>query len=82
MKMSEEEIKRIEDLIRQQEQESKRKVPFVEGDRVRIIDGAFRGREGTVVAVDEEKGIVRVKLKEFGKFLELDFKFKMVERLS
>ncbi len=82
MKMSEEEIKRIEDLIRQQEQESKRKVPFVEGDRVRIIDGAFRGREGTVVAVDEDKGIVRVKIKEFGKFLELDFKFKMVERLS
>ncbi len=82
MKMSEEEIKRIEELIRQQEEESKRKLPFVEGDRVRVVEGAFKGREGTVVAVDGNKGIVKVKVKEFGKYLELDFKFSMVERIS
>ena len=82
MKMSEEEIKRIEELIRQQEEESKRKVPFVEGDRVKVVEGAFRGKEGTVVGVDEEKGIVRVKIKEFGKFHEIEFKFSWVERLS
>ncbi|NPB02893.1 MAG: hypothetical protein GXO39_00555 [Thermotogae bacterium] len=82
MKMSEEEIRRIEELIRQQEEESKRKTPFEVGDKVKIVEGAFRGRKGEVVDINEEKGLVKVKVKEFGKYLELDFRFPMVERIS
>ncbi|NPA79893.1 MAG: hypothetical protein GXO29_02425 [Thermotogae bacterium] len=82
MKMSDEEIRRIEELIRQQEEESKRKVPFVEGDRVRIVEGAFKGWEGKVVSVDEENGTVTVRITPFGKPQEITFKFSFVERIS
>ncbi len=82
LRMPEEDIRKIEELIKQQEEESQREIPFAVGDKVRIVDGVFKGREGEVMAVDAEKGIVTVRIVEFGKPQNIPFRFSMVDRIS
>ena len=48
---------------------------FEPGQLVRMVDGAFRGASGMVVAVDVERRVVRVSVRFYGRdvLLGLDF---------
>ncbi len=79
---SEEDIKKIEELLQRQEQEAKRKAPFEKGDVVRIVEGTLKGREGKVVDVDLERGVLTVEIIFFGKPQEIEVEFTQAERIN
>ena len=51
------------------------KIEFVVNDLLRITDGPFKGYEGKVSEIDEEKGKIKVLVSIFGREtpVELDF---------
>lgn len=79
---SEEDIKKIEELMARQEREKSREAPFVKGDKVKITEGTLKGREGEVVDVDLDKGVLTVRVSLFGRPQEVPVKFTQVERLE
>ncbi len=79
---SEEDIKKIEELLQRQEQEEKRKAPFEKGDVVKIVEGTLKGREGKVVDVDLEKGVLTVEIVFFGKPQNIEVEFTQAERVN
>lgn len=56
-------------------EEPKYKIDIEKGDNVTIIDGPFKGFDGVVDEIDEEKGKVKVLVSMFGREtpVELDF---------
>jgi len=56
------------------------KVEFQKGDLVKIRDGAFENFEGTVDAIDAERGIVRVIVTIFGRSTPLDIEYWQIEK--
>jgi len=54
---------------------------YRQGDRVKIKEGSFEGFEGTVDAVDEQKGMVTVLLTIFGRSTPVDVEYWQLERL-
>ncbi len=79
---SEEDIKKIEELMAKQEREKSREAPFIKGDKVKITEGTLKGREGEVVDVDLDKGVLTVRVSLFGRPQEVPVKFTQVERLE
>lgn len=54
---------------------------YKQGDRVKIKEGSFEGFEGSVDAVDEQKGTVTVLLTIFGRSTPVDVEYWQLERL-
>jgi len=79
---SEEDIRKIEELLQRQEQEEKRKAPFEKGDVVKIVEGTLKGREGKVVDVDLERGVLTVEIVFFGKPQNIEVEFTQAERVN
>lgn len=52
------------------------------GDRVKIISGMFRDSEGTIQAIDTERGEVSVQIMFFGRTNDLTAKFSEIEKAS
>ncbi len=57
------------------------KVEFNKGDMIKIREGAFENFEGTVDAIDPERGIVKVIVSIFGRSTPLDIEYWQVEKL-
>ena len=54
--------------------------PFIVGESVKIIDGAFNDFIGTVKEVNEEKKKLKVIVKIFGRGTEVELNFMQVEK--
>ncbi|MEP0843040.1 MAG: transcription termination/antitermination factor NusG [Phycisphaerae bacterium] len=54
---------------------------FNKGDRVKIKEGAFQNFEGTVEAIDEQKGLITVLLTIFGRSTPVDVEYWQLEKL-
>jgi len=57
------------------------KVEFAKGDVVKIREGAFENFEGTVEAIDAERGIVQVIVSIFGRSTPLDIEYWQIEKV-
>jgi transcription termination/antitermination protein NusG len=57
-----------------------RETRFSEGERVEIIDGAFKGYVGMVSEVFPERGVVRVLLTAFGRQAPFDIEHTSVTK--
>ena len=57
------------------------KVEFEKGDIVKIREGAFENFEGTVEAIDSERGIVQVIVTIFGRSTPLDIEYWQIEKV-
>jgi len=57
------------------------KVEFAKGDIVKIREGAFENFEGTVEAIDAERGIVQVIVSIFGRSTPLDIEYWQIEKV-
>ena len=55
-------------------------VPFVLGDGVKVMDGPFKGFSGQVESIDEEKQLVSVSVKVFGRPQPITLGFMDVEK--
>ena len=56
-------------------------IPFILGETVKVIDGAFNGFEGTIEKINEEKRKLEVMVKIFGRKTPLELSFMQVEKL-
>ncbi|MBL7781368.1 MAG: transcription termination/antitermination factor NusG [Saprospiraceae bacterium] len=56
--------------------------PFLKGETVKIIDGAFADFVGDVQEVNDEKKKVKVIVKIFGRGTEVELNFMQVEKIS
>ncbi len=77
--ISEKEIKII--LERMQIKEPKYKIEISIGTPVRIIEGPFKGFEGKISEIDEEKGRVKVLVNVFGRETPIDLDFLQVKKI-
>jgi len=57
-------------------------IPFVEGEPIKVIDGAFNGFEGTIEKIYEEKRKLEVMVKIFGRKTPLELSYMQVEKIS
>ena len=56
-------------------------IPFVIGETVKVIDGAFNGFNGTVEEINEEKRKIKVSVLIFGRKTPVELAFSEVEKL-
>ena len=77
--LAEEEIKAIQK--RMGVEEPKYKIDIDPGSPVRIIDGPFKGFEGKVSEVDEERGRVKVLITVFGRETPAELDFLQLKKL-
>ncbi|HIP48642.1 MAG TPA: transcription termination/antitermination factor NusG [Lutibacter sp.] len=56
-------------------------IPFIEGESVKVIDGAFNGFEGTIEKIHEEKRKLEVMVKIFGRKTPLELSYMQVEKI-
>jgi transcriptional antiterminator NusG len=77
--LNEEEIKSIQK--RMGVEEPKYKIDIDPGMPVRIIDGPFKGFEGKVSNVDEERGRVKVLISVFGRETPAELDFLQIKKL-
>ncbi len=77
--LADEEIKSIQK--RMGVEEPKYKIDIDPGTPVRIIDGPFKGFEGKVSEVDEERGRVKVLISVFGRETPAELDFLQLKKL-
>ncbi len=77
--MSEEEIKALQKRMGVEEPEYK--IDVVKGERVKIIDGPFKGLEGKVNSIDESHGKVKVLVSMFGRETPVELDFLQIKKI-
>lgn len=66
---------------RMQIEEPKYKIDLSVGSPVKIIDGPFKGFEGKVISIDEDKGRVKILINVFGRETPVDLDFLQVKKI-
>ncbi|MFC1896289.1 transcription termination/antitermination protein NusG [Thermodesulfobacteriota bacterium] len=79
--LSDEEAERIVSQIEEGELTPQPKYLFEPGDEVRVIDGPFTNFNGTVDAVNPEKGKIRVLVSIFGRSTPVELEFVQVAKV-
>lgn len=77
--VSEEEMRSIKK--RMGVEEPKFKMDFIEGQPVNIIDGPFKGFDGSVAEIDEDKGKLKVLVNIFGRETPVELDSLQVEKV-
>ena len=57
------------------------KVPYEEGQRVKVKEGAFESFEGTVDSIDQHTGKIKILVEIFGRATEMELEHWQVEKL-
>lgn len=57
-------------------------IPYVVGETIKVIDGAFNGFDGVIEKVNEEKRKLEVMVKIFGRKTPLELSYMQVEKIS
>jgi transcription termination/antitermination protein NusG len=73
----------VERIVAKQEEKSEKapdlKIPFIKGDRVKIIEGNFENFEGEVETIDKTNGRVTVMITIFNRTTPVEFEYWQVE---
>lgn len=62
-------------------EEPKYKVEVVKGDHVKITDGPFKGFDGKISEVDEERGRIKVLITMFGRETPIELDYLQIKKL-
>ena len=76
------EIQRVRDQVDLGAAKPTQVVSFEEGDTVRVVDGPFRGFNGTVDEVRPERQKVRVHVSIFGRATPVEFDWGQIEKAT
>ena len=79
--MRESEVEKILKVVEENENvETEEKVPFLQGELVTVTDGPFKDFEGTVSNIDEDKKLLEVVVKIFGRENPVKLSYLQVEK--
>ncbi len=78
--LTDEEVERILETVRREQEKKEKEVPFLKGERVKIVDGAFADFVGEVEEVYPERGQLKVRVNIFGRSTPVILNFLQVER--
>ena len=83
MPMRQAEVNRILGKVDElSETEEEMKIPFVNGESVKVIDGPFNNFSGTIEEINEDKKKLKVMVKIFGRKNLLELSYMQVEKES
>lgn len=77
--VSDDEIEKI--MKRMGRAEPKHKIDYKEGEVVNIVDGPFKGFDGTINEIDEQKGKLKVLVNMFGRETPVELDSLQVKRV-
>lgn len=80
--MRDSEVDRILGRVADEEDEIKHDISFVEGETIKVIDGAFNGFTGTVEKIYDEKKKLDVMVKIFGRSTPVELNYVQVEKIE
>jgi len=75
----------VQQILRTVEEEAKKKemgVPFMVGERVKVVDGPFKGMEGVITELYPERDKMKVEITFFGRVTSVILDFVQVERVT
>lgn len=78
--LREREVRRLTQTAAEGATPAKPKITFVEGETVRVIDGAFASFNGTVEEVKDDKRKLRVLVTIFGRSTPVELDYEQVEK--
>jgi transcriptional antiterminator NusG len=79
--ISEAEIERIFNQVKEAKERPRRTVSFEIGDVVKVCDGPFMSFSGTVESIEEQKERLTVSVMVFGRPTPIDLDFSQVEKV-
>ncbi len=79
--ISEEEVERIVNRVKEAVEKPKPKFDFRSGETVRIVDGPFANFTGLVEEINEDRSTLKVMVTIFGRSTPVELEFLQVERL-
>lgn len=79
--LEDEEVEAIVKEIRGESERPKPKVLFEDGERVKVIDGAFANFLGSIAEVNEERGKLKVMIEIFERLTSVEVEFWQVEKI-
>lgn len=77
--MTQEEVDQMKASCGHTKDKPKPKVSFYKGESIKIKEGAFENYKGIVDEINEQKGIVKVRIKIFGRFTQIELGYWQVE---
>ncbi len=75
----------IQEILRTQELEKEKKkqeIPFLVGERIKVVEGPFKGMEGEIKEIFPDRGKMKVEITFFGRVTSVVLDFIQVERVS
>lgn len=78
--LREREVRRLTQTVAEGATPAKPKITFVEGETVRVSDGAFASFNGTIEEVKEDKRKLRVLVTIFGRATPVELDYEQVEK--
>ncbi len=82
LRLTQDEIRHIEEIVQRENERKKSRSPFIKGEKIRIVAGPFKDREGEVIEVFPEKSKMKVRADIFGRPSELEIDFIQAERIT
>lgn len=73
-------IEKMKDRVKKGIEKPRHKISFVEGDKVRVIDGPFANFSGSIEEVRPDKGKIKVAVSIFGRTTPVELDFAQVEK--
>ncbi len=80
--LTDEEVQKILQTVEEEAKKKEMGVPFMVGERVKVVDGPFKGMEGLITELYPERDKMKVEITFFGRVTSVILDFVQVERVS
>ncbi len=80
--LTDEEVQKILQTVEEEAKKKEMGVPFMVGERVKVVDGPFKGMEGVITELYPDRDKMKVDITFFGRVTSVILDFVQVERVT